>query len=241
MRSSFCGHFASLVPLRDALRPIPPRFAVHMRSETHEAGVEDARIHEPEVARNSRPEAHTRNDVALNVESGRDLDQLQTFCANLENRALCDKKRNLPTLASHAGAIADLLQLRNELLVATFLANDSVALFPGNVEVAGCQHAAEDDASGILGDVDEPADADDPVAEAAYVDIALRVDLGERKEGQIQSSAIVEIELCRLIDHRRKILRSAGIAAGDRGTADQALFVGQMHRVEQTFFGGDRR
>ena len=110
-----------------------------------------------------------------------------------------------------------------------------------DVEVTGCERSTEHDAFRILADVDEPADANDPVAETADVDIALRVYLGERKKGQIESPAIVEIELRRLIDHRRKILRSARVTAGDRGPPNQALFVGQMHRIEQTLFGGDRR
>src|SRR5450830_1170551 len=125
------------MPLRNALRAIPMRFAMHLRGKSHQAGVEDARIHLPEPARNQGPETHMRNDIAFGVEAGCDLYQLQPFCADLEYCTLRDEKRHLPALARHAGAVADLLQLRDKLLMAAFLANDGLALLPGNIEIAG--------------------------------------------------------------------------------------------------------
>src|SRR6185437_5482099 len=138
-------------------------------------------------------------------------------------------------------AVADLLELRHELPVSPFPADHRSAAFPADVEVAGGQRAAEHDTLRVLADVDEAADADDPVAEAAHVDVALCIDLGERQEREVEPAAIVEIELRRLLDHRREILPAAGIAPGDRGAADDALLVRQMHGVEQAFFSGDRR
>ena len=103
---------------------------MNMRSKAHRPRIENARIHLFEVARNPRSEAHVRNDVALGVEAGRDLDQLQPVSSDPEDRALCDEKGHLTALASNLCAVADLLELRNELLMATFLADDSLALLP---------------------------------------------------------------------------------------------------------------
>ena len=63
-----------------------------------------------------------------------------------EDRALGDEQRDLPALAPHARAVADLLELRDELLMAAFLADDRLAVLPADVEVARGQRAAEDDA-----------------------------------------------------------------------------------------------
>jgi hypothetical protein len=93
-----------------------------------------------------------------------------------------------------------------------FLADDGAAVLPRDVEVARGQRAAEHDAARVLRDVDEAADADDPVAEAADVDVALAVDLGERQKCQVEPAAVVEVELRRLLDHRGEVLPAARVA-----------------------------
>ena len=40
-----------------------------------------------------------------------------------------------------------------------------------------------------------------------------RVDLGEGQEREIEPAAVVEVELRRLLDHRREVLPAAGVAA----------------------------
>src|SRR5690242_20763640 len=99
------------------------------------------------------------------------------------------------TFASDPRAVADLLELRNELAVTAFLANDRAPALPADIELARGQRATEHDTAGVLADVDEAADTDDPVTETADVDVALRVDFGEGKEGKIETSAVIEIEL----------------------------------------------
>ena len=122
-----------------------------------------------------------------------------------------------------------------------FLHDPRLAVLPLHVEPARGERAAEDHALRVLADVDEPADADDLVAEAADVHVAVRVDFREREEREIETAAIVEVELRRLLDHRGEVLRAARIAACDGRTADQPLLVGEDHRVEQVFFRGDGR
>ena len=150
-----------------------------------------------------------RDDIALGIESGRDLDQLQAVAADPEHGALGDKERDLAAFARHARAVANLFELRDEFLVPSLSANDRLAALPIDVEIAGRERAAEHDALGVLTDVDEAARADDPVAESADIDIALRIDLCERKEREVQSAAVIKIELRRLFDHRREILTAA--------------------------------
>ena len=83
-----------------------------------------------QIARHARPEAHVRDHVALGVDARRDLDQLEALRADAEHRALGDEQRDLPALAPHARAVADLLELRNELPVPALLADDRLAVAP---------------------------------------------------------------------------------------------------------------
>src|SRR6266550_4440933 len=167
--------------------------------QAHEAGLEDARIHCFEITRHPGPKSHMRDHVALSIDSRRNFDQLQTLRSNAEYRALGHEERHLSLRTSHARAVANLLELGHELAMSPFLANDGLAVLPNNVQLSRSQRAAEDDAARVLADVDEAADADDPVAEAAHVDVAFRVYLRKRQEGEIESATIVEIELRRLL------------------------------------------
>src|SRR5450631_3658050 len=121
------------MPLRDTLRAIATRLGVHLRRKTHQTRIEDAGVHRLEIARDARPEAHMRDDVALGIETQRDLDQLQPLVADAKHGSLGDEQRNLVALAADARAVADLLQLRHELHVPAFLADDGPALLPGDV------------------------------------------------------------------------------------------------------------
>ena len=52
-------------------------FAWMSARQSHQAGTEDARVHGLEVARDRWTKPHVRDDVALGIESRRDLDQLE--------------------------------------------------------------------------------------------------------------------------------------------------------------------
>src|SRR5882672_8120205 len=164
------------------------RLAMDMRSETHAAHVEDARIHGAQVACHARPEPHVRNHVALRIDPGCDLDQLQPLGPDLEDGAFRDEQRNLSARTSHLCAVTDLFEPGHELPVPSFLANDGIPVLPRDVEITCRQGAAEDHAPGVLADVDEAADTDDPVAEPTDVDVALRIDLGKGQEREVQSA-----------------------------------------------------
>ncbi len=176
------------------------------------------------------------------VEPGRDLDQLEAFVTDAEHGALGDEQRHAararvpcsrcsrsaPASARTSGGGPSLRMTVRPCSQATSR-SPAVSVPPKTTHLR------------VLADVDESADADDPVAETADVDVALRVDLGEREKREVQAAAVVEVELRRLLDHRREVLSAARIAAGDRRAADQPLLVGQEHGVEQAFLGRDRR
>jgi hypothetical protein len=107
---------------------------------------------------------------------------------------------------------------------------------PGDVEPAGGEGAAEHHLARVLADVHEAADADDLAVEAADVDVAACVDLREGQEGEVETAAVVEIELVGLVDHRPEIPRRAGLVAGRRRAADQSLLVGEHDHVEHVLF-----
>ena len=104
------------------------------------------------------------------------------------------------------------------------------AVVAGDLEPAGREGAAEDHVPGVLADVDEAADADDLVGEAADVDAPRRIDLDEGQEGEVEPAAVVEVELVGLVDHRVVVLRGAGVGPGQRRAADEALLVGEHDR-----------
>src|SRR5215468_5080270 len=163
---------AVFVPLRHARRAVAMRLAVNVRGKTHLSGLENPRIHDPQVVRHPRTEAHVRDDVALRIESRCDLDQHESLGADREHSALRDEQRDLIFHAPEVRAVADLLQLGHEFLVFALLADHGLAVLPGDVEIASSQRASEHDAPRVLADVNETADTDDLVAEAADVDVS---------------------------------------------------------------------
>src|SRR5271156_2998817 len=111
---------------------------------------------------------------------------------------------------------------------------------PRDLEAARSERAAEDHGLGVLTDIDKAAGSDNFAAEAADIDIAALVDFGKREEGEIEPTAVVEIELVGLVDHRLIVSARAGLIAGCRHTADQALLVGEHDVVDRIFLGGQR-
>src|SRR6266550_678989 len=141
--------------------------------------------------RHERPKPHVGDHVALDIEPGGDLDQFECLRSDAEHGTLGHEERDLSSLTTHA-RIANLFKLGNKFPVATLLANDGLAIVPPDVEIARGERAAEDHALRVLRDVDEAADTDNLVAEAAHVNIALGVDFRERQKREIETAAVVE-------------------------------------------------
>src|SRR5215470_8629939 len=130
------------------------RLAVNVGCKIHPAGYENPRIHDAQIMCHARTEAHVRDDIAFDIEPRPDLDQLDSIGTHLKYRALRHEQRELTCRTPDLGAVANLLQLGHELLVSALLADQSLALLPSNVEVAGSQRASEHHALRILADVD---------------------------------------------------------------------------------------
>src|SRR5690242_20683874 len=170
------------------------RLRADLRRKIHAARSEDARVHRPQLSGHLWAKPHEREDVALDIQSWRDFDQLQTVRADTKHRAFGDEKGQLAAFARHLRVVANLFELRDELLVTAFVANDRLTALPPDIEIACGERASENHAFRVLADVDESSDADDPVAEAADIDVPLRIDFRERQESEVKPAAIVEIE-----------------------------------------------
>src|SRR5689334_18643311 len=94
---------------------------MNVAGEAHSAGLEDARVHHAQVGRDARPKSHSCDDVAFRIEPRRDLDQLEAVAADAKHRALGDEQCDLTFRATDVGAVADLLELRHELAMASLL------------------------------------------------------------------------------------------------------------------------
>ena len=75
--------------------PMPEQRLVQL----HRLVAEDARVHHAGVAHDGR-EVHLREDVALDVDSRRDLDQLHAVASAAEHAALGHVEHRLPVSAA---------------------------------------------------------------------------------------------------------------------------------------------
>src|SRR5438270_1483453 len=92
----------------------------------------------------------------------------------------------------------------------------------GDVQAPAGEGADEDDLLRVLADVDEAARAGKLGAEAAHVEIAFAIRLGESEESDVEPAAVVEVELVGLVDHRLGVDGSAEVEASRRQAADHA-------------------
>jgi len=96
---------------------------------------------------------------------------------------------------SAEGYLTDLFHELDRLAVLT---DDEFPLLNGDIGPDGGKLPAEHDFRSVLGNVDETAAADDIGSQAAYVDIALGIDLRHADASGIQAAAIIKIEHSRL-------------------------------------------
>src|SRR5262249_36569497 len=155
-----------------------------------------------------RLERHVRIDITLEIDPRRDLDEFKAAIDDAEDGALRHEECRPALSLGKLGVVADLLDAADELPVTSLLGNGERAIAGLQFETARGEGSAEHHVLGVLADVDETAHADDLGAEAADVDTASRIDFRERKEGDVEAAAVVEVELVRLIDDRIVVLRS---------------------------------
>ena len=95
----------------------------------------------------------------------------------------------------------DVLHTVYELGVAAFAHNSQCALLDLDFNLARAKRTAEDKPPGIVRNVHESAHAREPPGKRAQIDAAFMVDFNCPKQGYVESAAIVEIKLRRLIDN----------------------------------------
>ena len=154
-----------------------------------------------------RPEGHMGQDVPLDVDARRNLDEFEPVLTEAEHAALGDEQHRLPVLGREPPAEGDLLDRVDELRAAPFLEDRQLPLSDLDLQPAGREGADEDQLAGILRDVDEAAGPGEAPAEAADVDVPVPVRLSQPEAGEIEPAAVVEVELLVLVDDRAGIDR----------------------------------
>jgi hypothetical protein len=169
-------------------------------------------------------EGHAGQDVAFQVQVGRDLQQFQALRVQAEDRAFGHVQHGLAALEGLAAREGAVFHLRHEL-----------------GRTLGAEAADEDQALGVLADVDEAARAGQARAELADVDIAFGVRLRQAQEGHVQAATIVEIELVGLVDDGLRVDRRAEVQPAGRNATHHAGLGGERDEVDDVLFGRHRR
>ena len=151
----------------------------------------------------------------------------------LENAPLGDVEHPLPGGCRQTSVEGHLLDRRHELAAAPLPRDAKTAVARLDPQSAGDEGAGEDQRPGVLRDVDETAGTREAVAEPADIDAALGVGLRHAETGEVQSAAIVEVELLVLGDDRRRVERRAEIEPALRYAAEDAGFGGERHLIQQ--------
>jgi hypothetical protein len=105
-----------------------------------------------------------------------------------------------------------------------------------DLQSAAGKRSRENEPLGALGDIDETAGASEPGTEAAHIDIACSIRLRHPQTGKIKTSAIVEIKLLVLVQHRIRIKRGTEIEPPLRHSADDSGLRSQGQVFEQMLF-----
>src|SRR6266404_8553724 len=207
-------------------------------AQPHRLGPEYPGVHQARLA-HDRLKIHPVEDVVLDVDPGRDLDQLQTLPCEPEHAALGDIENVLAVLSGIRAGKGAVLDLVDELLVLAVALDQQLALDHRNLEVARRERAAQHHLLRVLADIDEAAGAGQPRAELRHVEIAFLIRLGEPEEGRVETAAVVKVELIRHVDDRLRVGRRAEVEAPGRNAADDPGLGGQGHQVGDFFFGRD--
>ncbi|WP_371156974.1 hypothetical protein [Jannaschia sp. 2305UL9-9] len=83
-----------------------------------------------------------------------------------------------------------------------------------NVQPLGGKGSGEDNRAGVLANVDETTGSSKTRAKARNIDVARCIGLGKAQTGQIESAAIIEVELIVLRNDRIRVDRRAKIKTG---------------------------
>ena len=103
-------------------------------------------------------EIHVREDVALDVDAGRDLDQFEPLRRELEDAALGDVEHRLPALAPRSGPLKVICSTAStNLRVLPFGHDPDLTVVDRDLQAARREGSGEHHGAGVLADVDEAA------------------------------------------------------------------------------------
>ena len=213
--------------------------SLYAADQSHPPGPEDPIVHQRNLAVDDRPERHPGQNVALQVDAGRDLDQLQAGGRQPEDAALGDVQDGLAGLDGGRAAERDVVDLFDELGRPGIPFDHQLAIRNPDLRVAGHERPHEHHLFGVLADVDEAARTGQPRPELAHVQVAVPVGLGQAQHGQVQPAAVVEVELGRLVDQRVHVGGRAEVQPAGRDAADRARLGRERHGVQDALFVGD--
>ena len=188
-----------------------------------------------------RREVHVREDVALDVDAGRHLGQLQAALGQPEDAALGDVEHRLPGLAGRSAP----LKVTWSTCLTNFRARPSWRMRSWPSSTAIFSPPA----------VKVPAKTTlrafwlmlmKPPAPASFGPKRLTLRLpslvafGQAEAGHVEAAAVVEVELLVLVDDRLGVDAGAEVEARLRHAADHARLGGQRHVLQHPLLVGDR-
>ena len=91
----------------------------------------------------NRPKAHQRQNVALDVDAGRDLDQFETFRGQPEHASLGHIENRLPVACGQLARERDLIDLVDEFRRFAFAEDLELTIHDRCLEAAGGERACE--------------------------------------------------------------------------------------------------
>mgnify|MGYP000317090603 CR=1 FL=1 len=153
-------------------------------AQAQRAGLEQAQVHGLQAGADARRECHVGQHVAVQVDAGRQLDQLQRTAAirlarghQAEHAALGHIQHALAAPQRLGAAEGAVLDLAHQLARAAFVQDVQVAVHGLHLQRAGGKGADKHHGLGVLADVDEAARARQAGPELAHVEVAVLVGL----------------------------------------------------------------
>src|SRR5699024_5210473 len=177
-----------------------------------------------EIVGDGRRERHPVDDVALDIDTRRDLGEHDALLPEFEDGPLGDEDDRLVGFERVVAAEGDLLDALDELRRSALALDGEPSVADGHRGVAGRERATEDHLRGVLGDVDEPTTARQPRAEPADVDVAVAVGLCDAEIADIESAPVVEVELLWRTHERVVVAGGPEVDTAGRRAADGARF-----------------
>ena len=208
--------------------------------QAHRLGAEDARVHGPHVP-DDRPELHVGQDVLVDIDPRRGLDQLQPLRPQPEDATLGDVEHRLVLGRRHLARKRDLL--------------DALVEFLRPCPPARCEAARPRSCRSRPPAVNVPANTTlrafwlmlmKPPAPASFgpkrltLTLPCGVRLRHAEEREVEPAAVVEIELLVLVDDGLGVDRRAEIETRRRHAADHARLGGERDELVDALLGRDR-